>query len=98
MPRAAVPTLLIVAFMFALCAPAYGQASASSPEAIRSAPPGRAATNVVTFSPDGSRIAAVNKANEITIRDATTGRLMTTLPGQDGYMSTLGWSPGVLAE
>ena len=93
MPRAAVTTLLIVAFAFGPCGPAHGQASTPSPAAIRSAPAGQAATNVVTFSPDGSRLAAVNKANEITIRDAATGRLIITLPGQDGYMSTLDWSP-----
>lgn len=90
-------SLLLGVSLWFFLAPACPSVQAQSPEAseasIQSAPPGTAATNVVTFSPDGSRIAAVNKANEITIRDATTGRLMTTLPGQDGYMSTLDWSP-----
>jgi WD40 repeat protein len=93
MLSAAFTTLLVVTFAFGPCAPAYGQSSAPSPEAIRSAPPGQAATNVVAFSPDGSRIAAVNTANVITIRDVDTGTLTTTLPGQDGYMSTVDWSP-----
>ncbi|MCS3860043.1 WD40 repeat domain-containing protein [Salinibacter ruber] len=90
-------SLLIGVSLWFFLAPACPSVQAQSPEAsevsIQSAPPGTAATNVVTFSPDGSQIAAVNKANEITIRDVETGRLMTTLPGQDGYMSTLDWSP-----
>ena len=92
-----VPARLAIAFASVFLTVGAGSAQAQSPEAapsaIRSAPPGTAARNVVTFSPDGSRIAAVNTANEITIRGATTGRLVTTLPGQDGYMSTLDWSP-----
>jgi len=60
---------------------------------IRSAPPGMAATNAVAFSPDGSRIATVTTANHIAIWDVDTGELLKTLPGQDGYMSTVDWSP-----
>jgi WD40 repeat protein len=74
-----------------LCAQA--QPTNPSEADIRSAPPATAATNVVAFSPDGTRIATVTTANVIAIWEVDTGELLTTLPGQDGYMSTVDWSP-----
>jgi len=77
----------------ASCGVARAQSPNVSEASIRSAPPGSAATNVVAFSPDGSRIATVTTANDIAIWDVDRGTRVTTLPGQDGYMSTLDWSP-----
>lgn len=75
------------------CGVAWAQSPNASEASIRSAPSGSAATNVVTFSPDGSRLATVTTANDIAIWDIDRGARVTTLPGQDGYMSTLDWSP-----
>jgi WD40 repeat protein len=60
---------------------------------VRLAPPATAATNVVAFSPDGTRIATVNRANEIVVWRVGTGEALRTLPGQESYRSTLDWSP-----
>jgi FOG: WD40 repeat len=93
-------SMVAVFFVFAgaLCGvaeaqPAGGPEGASSQEAIRSALPATAATNAVAFSPDGTRIATVNKANNVVVWDVETGMSVKTLPGPDGYMSTVDWSP-----
>lgn len=85
--------VLITIVLGASCDFAWAQLPSTSEASIRSAPPGSAATNVVAFSPDGSRIATVNTANEIVIWDVDWGAPIATLPRQDGYMSTLDWSP-----
>jgi len=87
-----VPTLLmalLVAGVFLTCA----VPGAAQPAEIRAAPPGSAATNAVAFSPDGTRIATVNKANDIVVWDVDTGAAVQTLPGPDDYASTVDWSP-----
>lgn len=64
-------------------------AGVAQPAEIRTAPPGSAATNAVAFSPDGARIATVNKANDLVVWDAKTGAPVQTLSGPDGYLSTV---------
>jgi WD40 repeat protein len=93
MPQRTLTTILIVTFVSTLSTSVRGQDSDPSAAAIRSAAPGTAATNVVAFSPDGSRIATVTTANRIVIWNVDTGEAVQDLPGQDGYMSTVDWSP-----
>ncbi|GAB5521915.1 MAG: hypothetical protein RhofKO_41660 [Rhodothermales bacterium] len=52
-----------------------------------------AAVNSVQFSPDGTRLASANSANQVIIWDALTGRRLMVFPALDAYIVFVAWSP-----
>jgi len=51
-------------------------------------------TDALAFSPDGRRLAVADRVGIITILDAATGAIETTLPAPRGGVVGLAWSPG----
>jgi WD40 repeat protein len=48
----------------------------------------------LSLSPDGTKLAVVEDTNhDVDIHDSKTGRVLYSLPGQDGRVTWLTWSP-----
>jgi WD40 repeat protein len=83
MLRALFTTVLVFTWVLAPQVRAQSPDSAPSPETIRSAPAGTAATNAVAFSPDGIRLASGSNDGTVRVWDVATGTLRRTLSGFD---------------
>ena len=55
--------------------------------------PCTAATNDLSFSPNGKLLASVNTENQIMIWEFETGQLKSKIKSQTSYMSELDWTP-----
>jgi WD40 repeat protein len=73
---------------------AQSRSSSASPAAIRSAPPGIAATNDIAFSPDAARIVSFAKTDRVVVWDVASGKPLWTSARQSAYTPALDWGPG----